>query len=55
MCTTMIFVEEGVAFPTAKRLRPGVIQNYEGTNYKQDIFKINCVDEAQLGIGDSQG
>ena len=38
------FWGEGVAFPTAKRLRPGVIQNYEGTNYKQDIFKINCVD-----------
>lgn len=35
------FWGEGVAFPTAKRLRPGVIQNYEGTNYKQDIFKIN--------------
>lgn len=37
------FWGEGIAFPTAKRLKPGVIQNYEGTNYQQDIFKINCV------------
>lgn len=36
------FWGEGVAFPTAKRLRPGVIQNYEGTNAPSDVFKINC-------------
>lgn len=36
------FWGEGTAFPTAKRLKPGVIQNYEGTNFKEDIFKINC-------------
>lgn len=36
------FWGEGVAFPTAKRLKPDVIQNYEGTNYKEDILKINC-------------
>lgn len=36
------FWGEGNAFPTAKRLKPGVIQNYEGTNYIEDIFKINC-------------
>ena len=36
------FWGEGIAFPTAKRLKPGVIQNYEGTNYIEDIFKINC-------------
>ena len=36
------FWGEGNAFPTAKRLKPGVIQNYEGTNAPGDIFKINC-------------
>lgn len=36
------FWGEGIAFPTAKRLKPDVIQNYEGTNYIEDIFKINC-------------
>ena len=36
------FWGEGTAFPTAKRLKPDVIQNYEGTNYIKDIFKINC-------------
>lgn len=36
------FWGEGIAFPTAKRLKPGVIQNYEGTNYIEDILKINC-------------
>lgn len=36
------FWGEGIAFPTAKRLKPGVIQNYEGTNFIEDIFKINC-------------
>jgi hypothetical protein len=36
------FWGEGNAFPTAKRLKPGVIQNYEGTNAPADIFKINC-------------
>lgn len=35
---------EGWAFPTAKRLKPGVMQNYEGTNAPADIFKINCKD-----------
>jgi hypothetical protein len=36
------FWGEGNAFPSAKRLKPGVIQNYEGTNAPADIFKINC-------------
>ena len=36
------FWGEGEAFPVAKRLKPGVIQNYEGTNFTEDIFKINC-------------
>jgi tetratricopeptide (TPR) repeat protein len=36
------FWGEGNAFPSAKRLKPGVIQNYEGTNAPSDIFKINC-------------
>lgn len=36
------FWGEGNAFPTAKRLKPGVVQNYEGTNAPADIFKINC-------------
>lgn len=36
------FWGEGNAFPTAKRLKPGVVQNYEGTNAPSDIFKINC-------------
>lgn len=30
------------AFPNAKRIKPGVMQNYEGTNAPEDIFKINC-------------
>ena len=33
---------EGWAFPSAKRLQPDVIQNYEGTNAPTDDFKINC-------------
>lgn len=33
---------EGWAFPTAKRLKPDVIQNYEGTNAPDNTFKINC-------------
>lgn len=33
---------EGWAFPTAKRLLPDVIRNYEGTNAPDDDFKINC-------------
>lgn len=37
------FWGEGTAFPTAKRLKPGVVQNYTGTNQIEDIFKINCV------------
>lgn len=36
------FWGEGVAFPTAKRLQPDAIQNYEGTNAPSDRFKINC-------------
>lgn len=36
------FWGEGNAFPSAKRLKPGVMQNYEGTNAPADIFKINC-------------
>lgn len=36
------FWGEGVAFPTAKRLKPDIIQNYDGTNVVEDIFKINC-------------
>ncbi|MDR2148437.1 MAG: RagB/SusD family nutrient uptake outer membrane protein [Tannerella sp.] len=36
------FWGEGNAFPSAKRLKPGTIQNYEGTNAPADIFKINC-------------
>ena len=37
------FWGEGTSvFPTAKRLKPGVMQNYEGTNAPADIFKINC-------------
>lgn len=33
---------EGWAFPSAKRLQPDVIQNYEGTNAPTNDFKINC-------------
>ena len=33
---------EGWAFPSAKRLKPDVIQNYEGTNAPTNDFKINC-------------
>lgn len=33
---------EGWAFPSAKRLQPDVIQNYEGTNAPTDDFKVNC-------------
>ena len=36
------FWGEGNAFPSAKRLKPGVMQNYEGTNAPANIFKINC-------------
>ena len=36
------FWGEGCAFPNAKRIKPGVMQNYEGTNAPADIFKINC-------------
>lgn len=38
------FWGEGNAFPNAKRLRPGIMQNYEGTNAPADIFKLNCKD-----------
>lgn len=33
---------EGWAFPSAKRLKPDVIQNYNGTNAPDNTFKINC-------------
>lgn len=36
------FWGEGVAFPMAKRIAPGFMQNYEGTNAPGDAFKINC-------------
>lgn len=36
------FWGEGWGFPNAKRIKPGVMQNYEGTNAPADIFKINC-------------
>ena len=36
------FWGEGVAFPDAKRLRPGVMQWYEGSNAPSDIFHINA-------------
>ncbi len=36
------FWGEGNAFPSAKRIKPGIMQNYEGTNAPEDIFKINC-------------
>ena len=35
------FWGEGNAFPSAKRIKPGVIQNYEGTNAPANIYKIN--------------
>lgn len=38
------FWGEGWGFPNAKRIKPGIIQNYEGTNAPADIFKINCKD-----------
>ncbi|MCD8302302.1 MAG: RagB/SusD family nutrient uptake outer membrane protein [Prevotellaceae bacterium] len=36
------FWGEGNAFPSAKRIQPGVVQNYEGTNAPATIFMINC-------------
>ena len=37
------FWGEGTAvLPNAKRIKPGVIQYYEGTNAPADLFKINC-------------
>lgn len=36
------FWGEGPAFPSAKRLQPDIIQNYEGTNAPSDPYKINC-------------
>lgn len=35
------FWGEGNAFPSAKRIAPDVVQNYEGTNAPSDIFLIN--------------
>ena len=36
------FWGEGNAFPNAKRIKPDIIQNFEGTNAPNDNFKINC-------------
>ena len=36
------FWGEGNAFPSAKRIKPDVIQNFEGTNAPIDQYKINC-------------
>lgn len=33
---------EGWAFPSAKRLLPDVVRNYEGTNAPSNYYKINC-------------
>lgn len=35
------FWGEGNAFPSAKRIKPDIIQNYEGTNAPGDVFQIN--------------
>ena len=35
------FWGEGNAFPSAKRIKPDIIQNYVGTNAPADIYKIN--------------
>lgn len=40
--TRIEFWGEGNAFASAKRLKPNVIQNYEGTNAPADPYKINC-------------
>lgn len=36
------FWGEGNAFPSAKRLKPDVIQNYDGTNAPNANYQINC-------------
>lgn len=36
------FWGEGTAFYMAKRIKPGVMQNYAGTNANGDAMKINC-------------
>lgn len=36
------FWGEGNAFPSAKRIKPGVMQYYEGTNAPSNIFYINA-------------
>lgn len=36
------FWGEGNAFQRAKKIKPDVVQNYEGTNAPADMFKINC-------------
>ncbi len=36
------FWGEGNAFPIAKRLKVGVMQNYAGTNCNFDVLKLNC-------------
>ena len=35
------FWGEGEGFPIAKKLKPGVMQNYAGTNAPSNIFKVN--------------
>ena len=40
--TRLEFWGEGWGFPNAKRLKPNVIQNYEGTNAPDASFQINC-------------
>ncbi len=36
------FWGEGNAFPHAKRIQPGIMQNYTGTNAVEEIHLINC-------------
>ncbi|MBR3976727.1 MAG: hypothetical protein IKJ95_02765, partial [Bacteroidaceae bacterium] len=36
------FWGEGNAFPQAKRIQPGVMQNYTGTNAPDNYTKVNC-------------
>lgn len=36
------FWGEGNAFPSAKRIAPDVIQNFEGTNATAEVFMVNC-------------
>lgn len=36
------FWGEGNAFPSAKRIKPNIVQNYEGSNAPDNTFRINC-------------